>query len=187
MALFNLGLGPLDEDPDYAADCEALVNELEIDQALRFEGRVNVKDWLLRIDLLVLTSLSEAQPLVILEAGVYAVPVVAPDVGSCRELIEGRIPGLDRPGGIVTELVNPEETASAVLTLLRDPPRRRAMGEALRERVIRDYNRETIIARYRQIYRELSMRSTTSSRPSAGEKEASHGFSISSLMGPAET
>lgn len=149
-------LGPLDEDPDYAADCNALAMELGIDDALRFEGRVNVADWMPRIDLLVLTSLSEAQPLVILEGGACGIPVIASDVGSCRELIEGRNPGVDVPGGIVTELVNPDDTASAILSLLRDPPTRRAMGEALRERVTSDYDRDTIIAQYRKIYEGLS-------------------------------
>ncbi|HJT41312.1 MAG TPA: GT4 family glycosyltransferase PelF [Sphingobium sp.] len=147
-------LGPLDEDTDYAEDCEALVKELGIDDALRFEGRVNVADWMSRIDLLVLTSLSEAQPLVILEGGACGVPVVAPDVGSCREMIEGRDDRLG-PGGIITELVNPDDTASAILRLLREPSTRRAMGEALKERVIKDYDRESIIAEYRKIYEEL--------------------------------
>ncbi|PNQ01362.1 GT4 family glycosyltransferase PelF [Sphingobium sp. SA916] len=151
-------LGPLDEDADYAADCEALVAELGIGNAVQFAGRVNVAEWLPRIDLIVLTSLSEAQPLVILEGGACGVPVVAPDVGSCREMIEGRAPGIDRPGGIVTELVNPEGTAAAILHLLRSPSLRRAMGEALRERVVRDYDRSAIIAEYRHIYEALGAR-----------------------------
>ncbi|WP_255326207.1 GT4 family glycosyltransferase PelF [Sphingobium sp. EM0848] len=148
-------LGPLDEDPDYAADCEALVKELGIGNAVQFAGRVNVAEWLARIDLLVLTSLSEAQPLVILEGGACGVPVVAPDVGSCREMIEGRSPTVDRPGGIVTELVNPEGTAAAIVRLLRAPSLRRAMGEALRDRVVKDYDRSAIIAEYRHIYSAL--------------------------------
>ena len=36
-----------------------------------------------------LTSISEAQPLVLLEAMAAGVPVLATDVGSCREIIEG--------------------------------------------------------------------------------------------------
>jgi len=83
------------------------------------------------------------------------VPVVAPDVGSCREMIEGRSPDVDRPGGIVTELVNPEGTAAAILRLLRAPSLRRAMGEALRDRVVKDYDRRAIIAEYRHIYSML--------------------------------
>jgi len=148
-------LGPMDEDPDYAADCKALVKELGIGNAVQFAGRVQVAEWLPRIDLLVLTSLSEAQPLVILEGGACGVPVVAPDVGSCREMIEGRSPDVDRPGGIVTELVNPEGTAAAILRLLRAPSLRRAMGEALRDRVVKDYDRRAIIAEYRHIYSML--------------------------------
>jgi glycosyltransferase involved in cell wall biosynthesis len=148
-------LGPLDEDPDYADDCETLVKELGINDAVRFEGRVNVTDWMPRIDILVLTSLSEAQPLVILEGGACGIPAIAPDVGSCRELIEGRRRGAEPRGGIVTELVNPDDTAQAILSLLRDPSTRRAMGEALRDRVFSDYDRSAIIAEYRKIYEEL--------------------------------
>jgi polysaccharide biosynthesis protein PelF len=131
------------------------VKDLGIDDAVRFEGRVNVTDWMPRIDILVLTSLSEAQPLVILEAGACGIPAVAPDVGSCRELIEGRRRGTDPLGGIVTGLVNPDDTAQAILRLLRDPPARRAMGQALQERVLSDYDRSTIISQYRKIYEEL--------------------------------
>lgn len=147
-------LGPLDEDPDYAADCNALVQELGIANAIQFAGRVNVAEWLSRIDILVLTSLSEAQPLVILEGGACGVPVVAPDVGSCREMIEGRS-AVDQAGGIVTQLVNPEGTADAILSLLRTPSLRRSMGEALRQRVLKDYDRSAIIAEYRHIYNAL--------------------------------
>lgn len=148
-------LGPQDEDVDYAEDCHALAAELGIDGVFHFAGRVNVVDWMPRIDLLVLTSLSEAQPLVILEGGVCDIPTVAPDVGSCREMLEGRGPGDDRPGGIVTALVDPEDTAAAILRLLRDPGLRHAMGTALRERIIRDYDRATIITQYRNVYETL--------------------------------
>ena len=45
-----------------------------------------------KLGLTVLTSISEALPLVMLESFASGVPVVATDVGSCRELIEGRLP-----------------------------------------------------------------------------------------------
>lgn len=147
-------LGPLDEDPDYVAECQALVTELGLDDTLRFTGRVAIADWLPRVDVLVLTSLSEAQPLVILEGGACAIPVVAPDVGSCREMIEGRTPG-DAHGGIVTPLVNPEATAAAIIRILADPAVRHAMGQTMRARVLRDYEHDTIIAAYRAVYGDL--------------------------------
>ncbi|MCW1381896.1 GT4 family glycosyltransferase PelF [Novosphingobium sp. KCTC 2891] len=144
-------LGPKDEDADYAADCDALVAELGMEDVIAFPGRVNVVDWMPQIDILVLTSLSEAQPLVILEAGACGIPSVAPDVGSCRELIEGTSPGA-RHGGIITALVDPEATSTALLRLLRDPALRAEMGQAMQDRVHADYDWSGIVAQYRRIY-----------------------------------
>ncbi len=150
-------LGPTDEDPDYVAECRDVVDRAGIGHVFRFEGRVAIDDWLPRLDLLVLTSLSEAQPLAILEAGAAGIPFIAPNVGSCREMIEGRGPG-EAHGGIVTPLVDPAATASAIETLLANPSRRRAMGAALRARVIRDYDHDTIISAYRNLYADFASR-----------------------------
>ena len=70
-----------------------------------------------------LTSISEALPLFVLEAFAAGVPVVATDVGCCRELIEGKGSDGDAAGaaGIVTAIASPQETARAVVELLRDP------------------------------------------------------------------
>ena len=69
-----------------------------------------------------LTSFSEGQPLVILEAYACGLPVIATDVGACREMIEGRTEE-DRgigPSGIVTRVATPQETAAALVRLARD-------------------------------------------------------------------
>jgi polysaccharide biosynthesis protein PelF len=159
-------LGPEDEDRDYALDCRALVKDLELEDVFSFAGRVDVGKWLPRIDLLVLTSLSEAQPLVILEGGICGIPTVAPDVGSCREMLEGTGGPLDKPGGIVTALVDPEDTARAITRLLKDPELRAEMGAALRDRVIRSYDRTSIIAQYRDLYETLAERGAPIARAS---------------------
>ncbi len=148
-------LGPEDEDKDYSADCRSLVADLGIGEVFKFAGLVDVADWLPRIDVMVLTSLSEAQPLVILEGGICGIPVVAPDVGSCRELIEGLGRPGDEPGGIVTALVDPDDTARAISRLLQDPGLRDRMGASLRERIVRSYDRQSVMAQYRDLYRQL--------------------------------
>lgn len=145
-------LGPVDEDLAYANECQALVRELNLEGTVTFEGRVRIDAWMSRIDLVVLTSLSEAQPLVILEAGACGIPIVTPDVGSCRELVEGRGGADSAAGGIVTPPVAPKATAVAIETLLADDHLRDQMGQALRERIVRDYDHDTIIDHYRALY-----------------------------------
>ncbi len=151
-------LGPEDEDPEYAAECTQLVADLGLGDVLDFAGRVRIEEWMPRIDLLVLTSLSEAQPLVILEGGACGIPVVAPDVGSCREMIEGRGGADSGHGGVVTPLVNPAATADGILRIAGDPAMRQAMGAVMRERVRRDYDHDAIIGAYRDLYADLAGR-----------------------------
>jgi glycosyltransferase involved in cell wall biosynthesis len=104
--------------------------------------------------MLVLTSFSEGQPLVILEANAAGVPVIASDVGACRELLEGRSEP-DRklgPSGIVTRLAAPEETAAAITRLARDPRLRRRMGASGRRRVAAFYRKCATVSAYRALY-----------------------------------
>lgn len=151
-------LGPMEEDAEYAQDCQRLASALGLADAIAFEGKKNLADELHDLDVLVLTSISEAQPLVVLEAGAVGVPVVSTDVGCCRELLEGRT-AEDRalgPAGRLTPIASPGATARAVLELYADADLRRAMGESLRQRVERFYSQSAMIATYRQTYGELA-------------------------------
>jgi glycosyltransferase involved in cell wall biosynthesis len=148
-------LGPMDEDPEYAEMCQRHARALGLDDNLAFEGKVNVLEELPKVDLMVLTSISEAQPLVILEAGAVGIPTVATDVGSCSELLCGRHPE-DRAlgeGGIITPMASPGDTAAAVIRLYRDPALRRRMRDAMRERVRRFYDQRDMVAAYDELYR----------------------------------
>jgi glycosyltransferase involved in cell wall biosynthesis len=113
-------------------------------------------DYYPRIDVVVLTSLSEAQPYVILEANAAGVPVVATDVGACREMLEGRSPEDRRlgPSGLLTGVSHPEQTAEAVLQLLGEPRLWRAMSEAGRARVARFYDQSDLISQYLNLYEQ---------------------------------
>jgi len=147
-------LGPMDEDPEYAEMCQRHARALGLEKNLAFEGKVNVLEELPKVDVMVLTSISEAQPLVILEAGAVGIPTVATDVGSCSELLYGRTPE-DRAvgeGGIITPMASPGETAKAVLRLYHDPGLRRRMRDAMRERVQRFYDQKDMIAAYDELY-----------------------------------
>ena len=149
-------LGPTDEDPDYFRECQELVQLLRLGDIVTFSGRINVMEYYPKLDLLVLTSVSEAQPLVILEANCAGIPVVASDVGSCRELLEGRTRNdrLIGPSGIVTPVADPVGTAGGMVRILSDPARRERMAMAGRERVSRYYQERDLNRKYYEIYEQ---------------------------------
>lgn len=153
-----LVMGPTDEDPGYYAECRALVAELGLETCVEFTGAVRIGDHLPSIHVVVLTSLSEAQPLVLLEAGAAGIPCVATDVGACREILEGTRDEVETAGrgGIVTELVSPEQTGAAIACLLADAKERRRQGETLRRRVLALYNSDLSRDRYTLLYRDVA-------------------------------
>ncbi|MHC4449144.1 MAG: glycosyltransferase, partial [Planctomycetota bacterium] len=99
-------------------------------------------------------SISEAQPLVILEAGAIGIPSIATDVGSCSELIYGRGPE-DRAlgaGGLITAMASPGQTARAILELHDSPQLRERMRDAMRARVEKFYDQRDMVSAYDEIY-----------------------------------
>ncbi|TVM19247.1 group 1 glycosyl transferase [Oceanidesulfovibrio indonesiensis] len=155
-------MGPTDEDPSYAIACRELVRELGLQDVVRFLGKVDVKDHYPELDLLVLTSMSEAQPLVLLEAPCAGIPCVATDVGACRELLEGRNTE-DRalgPSGMISRPADPIDTARCIAGILGDPELWEAMSEAGRKRVVRYYSAHDLYERYETVYREHMARET---------------------------
>lgn len=148
-------VGPIDEDPLYARRCRRLVAKLGLEHAIRFEKAMPIERIYPEMDILVLTSFSEGQPLVVLEASAAGIPVVASDVGACRELLEGGRSDFDRrigPSGIVTRLAAPDETAAAIARLARDPELRSQMGAAGQRRVASFYRQSTTVSTYRTLY-----------------------------------
>lgn len=150
-------VGPYYEDPTYYEECNHLVKELDLTKNISFLGKKRVTEILGQIDVLVLTSISEAQPLTLLEAGAVGVPVVTTDVGSCRDIVEGtqeELPPLG-PGGIVTSLVDPQSTAEACLQLLLNPDLNAFMGQNLKKRVYAFYTKAQQQKSYEEIYDEF--------------------------------
>ncbi|MBX3219287.1 MAG: GT4 family glycosyltransferase PelF [Labilithrix sp.] len=147
-------VGPEDEDKSYAEECHHLVRSLGLERTVKFLGFQNVAEVLPRIGLNVLTSISEAQPLVVLEGFAAGVPCLSTDVGCVRELVHGATPD-DRAlgsAGDVVDIASPEATARAALELLADPTRWRAAQAAGIARVEKGYTQELMLDRYRTIY-----------------------------------
>lgn len=149
-------MGPTDEDPAYFDACTQKMRDLDLAETVVFTGKVNIFDYMADVDIVVLTSISEAQPLVLLEAGAACIPCVSTDVGSCREIIEGapdEMPNLG-PGGRVCPPMDAAGIGGAVAELLRDPDLRARCGRSLRMRVERHFTSAASAGQYRELYDE---------------------------------
>lgn len=125
-------MGTWEEDSEYAQECFDLVNTMGI-QDVEFTGNVDMQEYYGRMDMTILTSISEGQPLVILESFAAHKPVIATNVGNCRGLILGEQDDFD-PAGIVTRIMNVEDTAYAMTALAGNEEMRVQMGRtAIRE------------------------------------------------------
>ena len=147
-------MGPTEEEPEYAQECFELVEALGVDD-VQFTGRVDIRDYLGRMDMSILTSISEGQPLTILEGFAAHLPAIATDVGDCRGLIYGTEDSFGA-AGILTHIMNIEEISQAMIDLGRDELLRKQMGEVGYRRVMSRYKIEDMYQTYLGIYRRFT-------------------------------
>lgn len=147
-------LGPTDEEEEYFEECVTLCEMLNLTGNITFTGIVPIKEYYPNIDLVVLTSESEAQPLVILEANAMGIPVVSSDVGACSELLNGRTDPDKALGisGLITGVANPRDTAQKVIDILTNPQLYNNMSKAGIQRVYQFYNQTDLFANYLNVY-----------------------------------
>ena len=149
-------MGPYDEEPEYAAECFKMAEQLELSD-IEFTGRINVTDYLGWMDMTILTSISEGQPLTILESFAAYVPVIATDVGNCRGLLYGEDDDFGK-AGILTHIMNIEEIANAMVYMAENPEERRRMARVGYRRLMRKYKIEDMKKTYEGIYRKAAER-----------------------------
>lgn len=151
--LFKLTImGPLDEDEEYAEECRLLIEQSGLTDYVELVGKVNVQEWLPTFDLLLLTSISEGQPLAVLEGMAAGIPWVATDVGACSELLYGRSDDPFGPAGFIVPPVHPEALADKIEWMMDYPRERMRFGKNGRERVRQYYRLQQFVDRYKAIY-----------------------------------
>jgi teichuronic acid biosynthesis glycosyltransferase TuaC len=129
----NTDLLMVGRDDGMRKNLEKRAHELKIADYIRFTGPVNHEDiplWISASDILVLPSLSEGRPNVVLEALACEVPVVATDVGGIPELM------VDGETGYLVPAKNPEELSIKINKLLEDKIQRENMGKLGRKSII---------------------------------------------------
>jgi glycosyltransferase involved in cell wall biosynthesis len=98
------------------------------------------------LDVFVLPSLMEGHPLAILEAMAAGKPVVATDVGGNGEAVQPDVTGLLVPPA------DPAALADAILSLLAEPERSLALGEAGRRSLDRRFSLEAAVRANEHLY-----------------------------------
>ena len=150
-------VGPEEEDENYAKECHKLVKQLGLENKVKFLGFQKISDILPKVGLIVLSSISEGQPLVVLEGFAAGVPALSTDVGSCRELIEGQ-GQKDRElgtAGAVVPLADPNALAKSAASLLKDEKRWYSAQAAGIARVEHLYGEQTFLNNYHKLYRKV--------------------------------
>jgi glycosyltransferase involved in cell wall biosynthesis len=132
-----------------------------MNEKLKFFGKVDVREYYPKLDVFVLTSISEGQPLTILEAMAVGVPSVSTRVGSCEELINGRTEEdvALGPAGLVTNIGKPRETADAIFKIISDKELHDQMVESGYKRVDKYYREDSLIEKYRRLYKDYAAKS----------------------------
>lgn len=148
-------MGPWEKEDPYAKEVFALVDTLK-PQDLIFTGRINVTEYLGRMDATILSSISEGQPLTILEGFAAKCPAIATNVGNCEGLVYGE--GEDKlgPAGIVTDTMSVAGLADAMVKLAREPQLAKHMGEVGYQRLMSKYQLSQMKATYNNLYHEMA-------------------------------
>ncbi len=101
------------------------------------------------MDLMVLPTRREGFPNVVLEAAATGIPVITTIATGSRDSVVPEVTGLLIPPGY------PEAISEAVLKLLRNPERRRRMGQAARAWVIEHYANRRVLGLITEFYKSL--------------------------------
>lgn len=142
--LVMVGKGPLENN------LKKLAVELDMEKNIEFVGEVeNISDILAKIDMVVLTSLTEGLPISILEALSFGVPVVATSVGDIPKVI------MDKKTGCLVPPKDPERLAEAINFMIDNSDAAHKMGLRGRKMVSDKFSAEQMVIRTEKVYLEL--------------------------------
>ncbi len=142
--LLIVGTGPLENE------LRALSRSLRLNSSVEFTGyRQNVFEVLRQMDVFVIPSRSEGCPIVVLEAMAMGLPVVASRVGGNPELVS------DGETGYLIPFQDVDGLANAVVTLLRDRDRARAMGARGNDLAFSKFHPASFVNQVQDLYLQL--------------------------------
>lgn len=142
------------DDEEYARECRMLIEQLHIPNVL-IVGRVRITEYFPKLDFTILTSISEGQPLSILESYSARLPVVCTDVGCCKSLVFGEEGDDLGAAGYCVPPMHRQALADAMEKMCLSRESRLQMGIIGQTRVERYYRHEQMAASYAYMYEEI--------------------------------
>jgi glycosyltransferase involved in cell wall biosynthesis len=137
-----LGWGVLEERT------RALVQELGLGDVVLLPGRVEPRAWLERADVFAHTSRWEGFGIVLLEAMLARLPVVATRVSAVPEIVA------DGETGLLVDAGDATAVADALTALLENPAQRRSLGQAGLARAQAEFSVARMTRRTIDVYRD---------------------------------
>lgn len=143
----DLRLAIIGDGPMLGVLHELVVSRGLVDRVWMPGARSDIADVMRGFSVFVLPSLSEATPVVILEAMASGLPVVATRVGGVADLV------LENETGLLVAPANPTAFADAITTYVLDGEMRRRHGITGRARIKAAYSIDAMVAGYASLYR----------------------------------
>jgi glycosyltransferase involved in cell wall biosynthesis len=148
-------------DGEYGRQVKKLIAESKSrDRIQLIESPIDVAQFLSDLDVLVSASRSEAFGLTIIEAMAASVPVVASATAGASEIIT------DNRTGLLVPINDVNAMAAAISLLLKNPEKRRQIGESARHAAIESFSLKRMVSDTVAVYRDvLDNRQSVSDSP----------------------
>jgi N-acetyl-alpha-D-glucosaminyl L-malate synthase BshA len=132
------------------AQFSAHVRQLGLEDRIVVREKVNeIEEYMQAADIGLVTSELESFCLSILEGMCFGCPSVSTRVGGIPEVIE------DNASGMLIPFGDAEALARSIESLIRDPQRRRALGNAAKSRARELFSADAIVPKYEALYRRV--------------------------------
>ena len=126
---------------------EEIIKNNNLENSVFLTGNVeNASSYLKAFDIFTLTSITEALPYAILEAGKAGVPVIASNVGGISEMID------DMKSGILLQPKKPKEISDAIEYYLNHPDKREIFPNLLKEKIDKEFSLDKMILETIKLY-----------------------------------
>ncbi len=123
------------------------INRYNLEKNIFLVGRLDeAEKYLMAFDIFTLTSITEALPYVILEAGQAGLPIIASGVGGIPEIID------DMKDGILVRPKEPEEIYKALTFLLNNPEKSLILGQNIQKKILTEFTKETMVKETIKLY-----------------------------------